>query len=231
MKYLAHCFALVLALVMGPAAASLPEPWRQALQSMTQSAAQAALAGQGEVVVELGELDARLRLAPCEQVQPFVPAGQNLWGRSRVGLRCLQGAKRWSITVPVQVRVFAPAWTLRQSLPAGTTLSEEMMERRRAEISAETSPALAQAEPPVGRVLAQAAEGGAVLRQQHLRVRQWFEAGAPVQLSLAGEGFSLRSEGQALGPGLEGATVRVRLESGRIVLGQASGPNRVTLPW
>ena len=223
--------AWLFALAFGPVAAGLPEAWRAALQEMTQSAAHAALAGQGEVVVELGEADARLRLAPCDQVQPFVPAGQTLWGRSRVGLRCVLGAKRWSITVPVQVRVFAPAWSLRQSLPAGTVLNQDMVERRRAEISAESSPALAQPEPPVGRTLAQAAEAGTVLRQQHLRARQWFESGAPVQLSLAGEGFAVRAEGQALGPGLEGAAVRVRLESGRIVLGQASGPNRVTLPW
>lgn len=217
--------------VAAPAWAALPTAWAQSLQQLTESAARAALPADAELFVEIGEPDARLRLAPCETVQPYVPAGQSLWGRSRVGLRCTQGTVRWSITVPVQVRVYGPAWATVQSLAAGTTLAAEHLERRRVELSAEPSPALAQAEPPLGRVLARALEAGEPLRQQHLRQRQWFAAGAPVQLQLAGAGFAIRTEGQALGPGLDGQTVRVRLESGRIVVGQATGPQEVSLPW
>lgn len=214
-----------------PARAVLAPQWLAQLQHMTEVAARAALPDPAELLVEVGEPDPRLRLAPCDQVQAFVPAGQSLWGRSRVGLRCVQGAVRWSITVPVQVRVLAPAWVAAQALPAGTVLKLEHLERRRAELSAEASPAFAHEEAPLGRVLARPLEAGDTLRQAHLRQRQWFAAGAPVQLRLAGAGFSIRSEGQALGPGLDGQTVRVRLEGGRVVLGQAVGPHEVALPW
>ena len=34
----------------------------------------------------MGSLDPRLKLAPCNQVEPHLPAGTRLWGRSRIGL-------------------------------------------------------------------------------------------------------------------------------------------------
>lgn len=223
---------LVLGLVLqAPAFAALPPEWRQDLQRLTEQAARAALPAQAQLSVEVGEPDARLRLAPCAQVQAFVPPGQSLWGRSRVGLRCLQGAVRWSITVPVQVRVVAEAWAATQPLPAGVTLLAEHVARKPVELTADPSPALAQAEPPLGRVLARPLEVGEAVRQHHLRQWQWFAAGAPVQLRLAGAGFAIRTEGQALSPGWEGQTVRVKLEGGRTVLGQAVGPHEVELPW
>lgn len=214
-----------------PAVAALAPQWQQELQQLTEQAARAALPPHAELEVQLGAPDPRLRLAPCEQVQAFVPPGQSLWGRSRIGLRCVAGAVRWSISVPVQVRVFAPAWAATQALPAGVTLEAAHLERRRVELSAEASPALAQAEPPLGRVLARPLESGEGLRQSHLRQRLWFAAGAPVQLRLAGSGFAVKAEGQAMAPGLDGQPVRVRLDNGRTVLGQAVGPNEVELAW
>ena len=50
--------------------------------------------------VEVGALDERLRLAPCARVEPYLPAGARLWGRSRLGLRCLEGATRWNVFCP-----------------------------------------------------------------------------------------------------------------------------------
>src|SRR5690606_4127511 len=41
--------------------------------------------------VEVGSLDRRLRLAPCDEVEAFMPRGARLWGRSRIGLRCVEG--------------------------------------------------------------------------------------------------------------------------------------------
>jgi flagella basal body P-ring formation protein FlgA len=57
-----------------------------------------------EVVV--GELDPRLHLAPCDQVEPFLPVGTRLWGKTRLGLRCNQGVVKWSVFLPITVKVF-----------------------------------------------------------------------------------------------------------------------------
>ena len=45
-----------------------------------------------------------------------------------------------------------------------------------------------------------------------------------------GSGWRIHGEGQALNPGLEGQTVRVRTESGRIVNGIAAGERMVEVP-
>ena len=47
--------------------------------------------------VQMGQLDSRLRLAACAKVEPYLPAGSRLWGRTRLGLRCVQGSVPWNV--------------------------------------------------------------------------------------------------------------------------------------
>lgn len=211
---------LLLALPPGLRAGTTLSPaWLKQLERLAEQAAQAALPPQGRVDIQMGEPDPRLRLAACAQVQPFLPPGQKLWGRSRLGLRCVQGATRWSITVPVQVRVFAPAWVAAQALPAGSLLGAELLSRQEVELSADTSPAFPQADPQalLGRQLARPLLAGEALRQAHLKPRQWFAAGEPVRLRVAGEGFAIAAQAQALAPGFEGQASKVRLDGGRVL--------------
>lgn len=214
---LRHCLVFLLLAACQAAGAGLPPAWLKQLERLAESAAQAALPPQGSVDIVMGEADPRLRLAACQQVEPYLPSGQTLWGRSRLGLRCVQGAVKWSITVPVQVRVFAPAWVAAQPLPVGTQVQAEHLSRQRVELSAQTSPAFAQAEPPVGRTLQKPLLAGEALRHAHLKPRQWFAAGEPVRLLLSGEGFSVQVDAQALAAGLEGQPARVRLDGGRVL--------------
>ena len=51
--------------------------------------------------------------------------------------------------------------------------------------------------------------------------------GETVRVVVAGPGFSLESEGQALSNGVDGQPARVRLENGRIVSGSPAGDRRV----
>lgn len=219
--------ALALVAPPSPAGAQgLPGDWSQRVGLLAEQAARAALPAEAQVQVEVGALDARLRLAPCAQVQPFVPPGQALWGRARLGLRCVQGAVRWSVTVPVQVRVIAPTWVAAQPLPAGTVIAAEHLRWAPAEVSADSAPVLGSV-APVGRTLARALDAGEVLRQPHLKARQWFAAGDTVQVNWQGQGFAISAEGQALGPGLDGQPVRVRVQGGRIIQATPVAERRV----
>ncbi len=209
-------FVLLLAALCQPVLA-LPRAWLEQLERLAQQAAQAAVPAQASVTVEVGSPDPRLRLAPCDQVQPFLPPGQTLWGRSRLGLRCVQGAVKWSISVPVQVAVHGPAWVAAQPLPTGTVLVAAHLVQQRVELSADSSPAFQQPEPPLGRVLQRPLQAGETLRAAQLKPRQWFAAGDSVRLLLSGDGFSVRTEAQALAIGLEGQSTRLRLESGRVL--------------
>jgi flagella basal body P-ring formation protein FlgA len=115
-------------------------------------------------------------------------------------------------------------------LPAGAVLSAADLKPATVNLSASPSAALTASELAVGRVLARPLSPGDTLRDADLRARQWFAAGDNVRIVAAGSGWQIHGEGQALNPGLEGHTVRVRTESGRIVNGIAAGDRMVEVP-
>ena len=199
------------------------------LQQQAKQFANSSLrAGQGRrVEIEVGTLDPRLRLAPCDQIEPYLPANARLWGRSRIGIRCLTGPTRWNVYLPVTVKVFAPALVATRALPAGTTLAEGDLAQAEVDLAEDTSNALFQPALAIGRTIDRPLPAGRSLRQSHLKPRQWFAAGEVVQVVAQGPGFRVAGEGQALTPGTEGLPVRIRTESGRILTAQAVGERRV----
>ena len=181
------------------------------------------------IEVQVGKLDARLRLAPCAQVLPYLPAGTRPIGRTRIGLRCAQGPSAWNISLPVTVKVWAPALVAATALPIGTLLSAQHLRRAEVDLAERNDPALQLPEAAVGRTLARGLAPGESLRRDDLKLQQWFKAGDTVRIMAQGPGYAVGSEGLALGPGLDGQATRVRTEGGRIVTGVAAGDHRVEL--
>ena len=181
------------------------------------------------IEVLVGRLDARLRLAPCSQVLPYLPAGTRPLGRTRIGLRCAQGPSAWNISLPVTVKVWAPALVASTTLPIGTRLAAHHLARAEVDLAERSDPALLLPEAAIGRSLARGLAPGEALRRDDLKLREWFKAGDTVRILAMGPGYAVSSEGQALGPGLDGQATRVRTEGGRIVTGIAAGDHRVEL--
>lgn len=203
-------------------AGALAAPVQQLVQ---QRAAAAAPAGT-RVEIEVGAIDSRLKLAPCARIAPQLSTGARLWGRTQVALRCMEGA-RWQVFVPVTVKVFAQALTAAQPLAAGTVLTAAHLVRAEVDLAAAPSPAVMVPEAALGRSLARALQAGHTVRQADLRPRQWFAAGDTVRMTTVGTGFAISAEGQAMNAGIEGQTIKVRTEGGRIVQGRAIGARRV----
>jgi flagellar basal body P-ring formation protein FlgA len=221
--------AALLAL-LGATATAVAQPTSvDAVQAQIQQLAQQASAGMPEgtrVEVDVGTLDPRLKLGACARITPYLPAGTRLWGRAQVGLRCAEGA-RWSVYLPVTVRVFAKAWTVNQPLALGTVLSAAHLQLDEVDIAAEPSPVILQAQAAIGRPLARALKPGQVLRDADLKARQWFAAGDPVRIVSTGAGFAISADGHALSNGIEGQPIKVRTEGGRVVIGRATGTRQV----
>ena len=182
------------------------------------------------VEVNVGQLDPRLRLAPCQRVEPYLPEGMRLWGKSRVGLRCTQGPSKWNVYLPITVRVFGKALVATSGISAGTVLAPADLTQAEVDLAEDNAPALANADLAVGRTLTHSLKAGQSLRQSHLKARQWFAAGETVTVLAQGNGFSVAGEAQALNPGIEGQPVRVRTEGGRVLTGVPVGEHRVELP-
>jgi flagella basal body P-ring formation protein FlgA len=207
-------------------AAALPAEAAERALALARGAAGAVAPPQARIVVTAGALDARLRLAPCARIEPWLVGGQPAWGRTRVGMRCQAGAA-WNVFLPVQVQVFAPALVSRTALPAGARLAEEQLELAEADWAAASSPPVRDAAALAGRILARPIAAGQAPRLADLQPRQWFSAGAPVRVLAHGPGYAIRAEGTALAAGLEGQVVRVRTDQGRILTGRAVGNHAV----
>ncbi len=168
--------------------------------------------------VKIGELDPRLQLAPCNRIEPFLPPGGRLWGRSFVGLRCLQGAA-WSVSLPVTVTVWGPSLVAASALPAGMQPGPADFRLEEVELTREPATLVADTAQLAGRVLSRPMAAGQPLRADHLRVLPTISAGDPIKIRVIGEGFSIVTDGVALSPGGDGQPLRVRMESGKIVSG------------
>lgn len=181
------------------------------------------------VDVQVGELDPRLRLAPCQRVETTLPPGARPWGRTRVSLRCVQGPVRWNVYLPVTVKVFGPALVVTRALPAGTALTAQDVRVQDVDLAEDASPALTRVDAIDGATSAVLLQPGQTLRQRDLRLRQWFVAGETVRIEARGDGFAVSQEGIALTPGLEGQVARIKTESGRVIAARPSGLRAVTV--
>ena len=181
------------------------------------------------VEVIVGKLDSRLQLAPCAKVETFLPPGTQLWGRSRVGQRCADGVARWQVFLPIRIKAMGPAWVLRSTLPANSILSEQDAVLQDVDWAESASPVLARASDWVGKSLARNGLSGETLSLAMVRVTPVFASGARVKLVAQGPGFNIASAGHALGAGVPGQNVSVRLENGRIVSGTVNSDGVVSL--
>jgi flagella basal body P-ring formation protein FlgA len=219
--------ALGLAVMSGQAQSSLNPELLERVQALALAGARAGAPPQARIEVLLGQLDARLRLAPCGQVQPYLPNGMKMWGRSRIGLRCVDGKVRWNVTLPVTVQVFSQALVATAALPAGTELAQAQLQPAEIDIAAESGQIFTDARALDGRTLQRPLAVGEPVRSHDLKQRRWFAAGDRVQVLASGQGYAVAGEGQAMEPGLDGQDVKIKFENGRTLTGRAVGERRV----
>lgn len=169
--------------------------------------------------IQMGSLDARLKLAACGNVEAYLPAGVRLWGKSRVGLRCADGMAKWNVMVLLTVKALGPAWVMRSSVPAGAVLKDgDLVE---AEVDwAEDSAAVVQNRADwLGQTATRNLQSGQTLRAGMSKAPQVFQAGAAVKVVAEGPGFVISSEAQALSAGTVGQMARVKMDNGRVTSG------------
>jgi len=174
----------------------------------------------GRVEVVVGRLDERLQLAPCARVEPFLPANSRLWGKTQIGLRCAEGAS-WSVYLPVDIRVFAPALIATRAIGLGSVAGQDDTRLEEVEVSRESGTPLADPASLEGKTAARMIAAGQILRAEHFRTPPAIGAGDTVRLILNGSGFSISASGRALSTAAEGQSVRVQTDSGRVVQGVA----------
>ena len=180
----------------------------------------------GRVEIGQGPVDPRLKLAPCESMEAFLPAGSRLWGNGTVGVRCLRPVK-WSLFVPVQVRVWADVVVSARALTRGQTLVPSDLAVQTLDLTQLPQGAFTDPSPLAGKMVNTRIAGGMPLRPDMLRAATVILQGQAVRLVFTANGLNVSSEGRALGNAGVGEPVQVRTASGKVIKGIVQGPGVV----
>jgi flagellar basal body P-ring formation protein FlgA len=174
----------------------------------------------GKVSIQVEEMDKRIVLPACNSLEAFLPAGASLNGKSSVGVRCT-GKQNWSVFVPVSVKISVSLLTANKTLQQGQIIRSEDL----GSLSSETLQADTLTDPAnaIGKVMKFGVGKGQLLRQNMLRDPYTVFQGQTVPLLATGQGFNIRSEGQALNNAAEGQTASARTASGQRVSGVVKG--------
>lgn len=188
---------------------------------VTQSSKAALPTGADSLRMEIvvGNIDSRLKLAPCGNIEPYLPVGSKLWGRTRVGLRCVDGITRWNISLPVTVKAWGNAWVIKNHVPSGSVVTEANVVQSEVDWAEEANSVLIDPSLWMGQMATRVLNTGQTLRQGMVKPAQVFQAGSMVRLVAQGKGFQVSSEGQALSAGVVGQQARVRLDNGKVSSG------------
>lgn len=214
----AHLLGLCLLFAFAPAAAQTPDTVRAVVHEFLRGQT----AGQpGAVRIEVATPQLPPQLAPCAQVEPWLPSGARAWGRVRVGVRCADGAS-WSLYVGATVRVTGDYLVSARALRPGDILTRGDIATRRGELTAMGRQLLTDPAQAEGSQMRFAVGAGQPLRATMLAQPIVVRAGSPVKVVVSGDGFSAANQGTALSNGRAGAAVRVRLRTGRVIQGVAT---------
>lgn len=205
-----------------PAAGGAEPDYAQLALDWARDAAQAAAPHDARglrLEVSVGAIDSRLKLAACGAIEPYLPPGSRLWGRSRMGLRCVDGMSRWNVTLPVTVKAMGRAWVVKGQVMAGSPLTEADVAQADVDWAEDSNPVLADSAQWLGQVATRTLSTGQAIRQGMVRPTQVFQAGASVRIIAQGRGFQISGDGLAISAGIVGQAARIRLDNGRITSG------------
>ena len=175
----------------------------------------------GEVIVNIDKIDNHLNLPNCPVLEPFIPTGSRLWGKTSVGVRCNHQYVIWTIYVQAEVNVMTSVLHIARPVSSGQPLTFEDITFQNVNLTQMPDGIFTSADHVIGKVATTNLSAGQPLRQQMLRAPYVISRGQKVNLVIQGRGFSVSSEGIALADAAEGQVVQVRNKSGRIISGIA----------
>lgn len=216
---LSRLFLLLLAL-----SAALPAHARQDVEPV-RKAAEAFLRVHtrgmpGQVSFTVGSIDPRNNLAPCSALDAFAPPGSRPWGRTNVGVRCLDEGG-WTVYLPVKVRVVAEYLVTARPLVQGQVIAAADIQVRSGDLGELPPGILTLEEQALGQALRMPLAAGQPIRNDMLRRRPAVQQGQSVKLLSRGPGFAVSGEGRALNTAGDGEVAQVRAPNGQVLSGIA----------
>lgn len=205
----------------------------QSLQMITDAArdfvTQAAdTNNEGKLVVDMGGLDPRLRLAACAQpLEAFMAPGSQGIGAGTVGVRCL-GLKPWKVFIPFRTKFMVDVVTANHPIPRGHIIEASDLGTEAHDISRLTSGYYKDPAELVGLLAKRPIGHNKVVTPNTVEQQDLVKRGEAVLIAAAQGALKIRMQGIALSNGAEGETIRVKNNSSqRIIEAIVVGPGRV----
>lgn len=193
--------------------------------------AERAAASGGVAHIEVGAVDPRLHVAACPELAAALPPGAKHSGRTLVAVRCM-GGRAWQVFLPAEIHVQAPVWVTAQAFPAGHTVQASDLTQDEQDIGLDDGPTrlLTVASGSVtGQMLARPMQTGVALRAQDLHDPNQVGPGDPVNVVYSGSGFTVSTEGKAVGAAQPGQALQVRTAGGTLVSGILGAEHEVDI--
>ncbi|AOI58749.1 flagellar basal body P-ring formation chaperone FlgA [Burkholderia diffusa] len=168
-------------------------------------------------------------LAACTTLEPFLPTGARLWGRTTVGVRCA-GARPWTVYLQAKVAVQATYYVAARQIAPGEPLTAADLVARDGDLTVLPLAVITDPAQAVGATAMARISAGLPLRQDMLKSAASVSAGQTVRVVAAGPGFTISAEGSALANAAPGQSVRVRMAAGQIVTAIVKDAGTVEIP-
>jgi flagellar basal body P-ring formation protein FlgA len=157
-------------------------------------------------------------LAACTTLEPFLPAGSRLWGRTTVGVRC-SGDRPWTLYLQARVSVMATYYLAARAVAPGEVLTAADLIPRDGDLTAMPQAIVTDPSQAVGAVTLSRLAAGLPLRTDMLRGAGAVVIGQSVRVVTTGAGFSISAEGSVMNNAAPGQQVRVKTAGGQIISG------------
>ncbi|VWC06749.1 flagellar basal body P-ring biosynthesis protein FlgA [Burkholderia stagnalis] len=168
-------------------------------------------------------------LAACTTLEPFLPTGARLWGRTTVGVRCA-GERPWTVYLQAKVVVQATYYVAARQIAPGEPLTAADLVARDGDLTVLPQAVITDPSQAIGATALARVAAGLPLRQDMLKSAASVSAGQTVRVVAAGPGFTISAEGSALANAAPGQSVRVRLAAGQIVTAIVKDAGTVEIP-
>lgn len=157
-------------------------------------------------------------LAACTTLEPFLPTGARLWGRTTVGVRCA-GERPWTLYLQAKVSVQATYYVAARQVGPGEMLTAADLIARDGDLTLLPQAVITDPAQAVGAVAMMRVSAGLPLRRDMLKSADAVTIGQTVKVVAQGQGFAISAEGSVMNNASPGQQVRVKTANGQIIQG------------
>ncbi|SKC54126.1 flagellar basal body P-ring formation chaperone FlgA [Paraburkholderia hospita] len=157
-------------------------------------------------------------LAACTTLEPFLPTGARVWGRTTVGVRC-SGERPWTLYLQAKVSIHATYFLASRSIAPGELLSAADLIARDGDLTLLPQAVITDPAQAVGSMSLMRVSAGLPLRRDMLKSADSVTIGQSVKVVAQGANFAISAEGSAMNNASPGQPVRVKTANGQIIQG------------